>query len=90
MSQNRIGALLLLVATLAAIVWANVSLASYETFWETHRRDRLRHLLAVRANRLAPAGTLLPADPHLALDRVGMLLVMSGRGRDLLCGRYRC
>jgi hypothetical protein len=34
--QNRIGALLLLVATLAAIVWANVSLASYETFWETH------------------------------------------------------
>lgn len=36
MGQNRIGALLLLVATLAAIVWANVSLASYETFWETH------------------------------------------------------
>lgn len=34
--QNRIGALLLLVGTLAAIVWANVSLASYETFWETH------------------------------------------------------
>jgi Na+/H+ antiporter NhaA len=36
MGQNRIGALLLLVATLAAIVWTNVSLASYETFWETH------------------------------------------------------
>ena len=36
MGQNRIGALLLLVATLAAIVWANVSLVSYETFWETH------------------------------------------------------
>ena len=36
MGQNRIGALLLLVATIAAIVWVNVSLASYETFWETH------------------------------------------------------
>jgi Na+/H+ antiporter NhaA len=36
MDRTRIGALLLLVATLAAIVWANVSLASYETFWETH------------------------------------------------------
>jgi Na+/H+ antiporter NhaA len=36
MGQNRIGALLLLVATLAAIVWTNVSLALYETFWETH------------------------------------------------------
>jgi Na+/H+ antiporter NhaA len=37
MGQNRIGALLLLLATLAAIVWANVSLASsYETFWGTH------------------------------------------------------
>jgi Na+/H+ antiporter NhaA len=36
MGQNRIGAVLLLVATLVAIVWANVSLASYETFWETH------------------------------------------------------
>ncbi|GAA5014574.1 Na+/H+ antiporter NhaA [Actinopolymorpha pittospori] len=35
MGQNRVGALLLLVATLAAIVWANVSLASYETFWGT-------------------------------------------------------
>ncbi|MEW9531815.1 hypothetical protein [Microbispora sp. NPDC049125] len=36
MGQNRIGAPLLLVPTLAAIVWANVSLASYETFRETH------------------------------------------------------
>jgi Na+/H+ antiporter 1 len=36
MGQNRIAALLLLVATLAAIVWTNVSLASYGTFWETH------------------------------------------------------
>ena len=36
MGQNRIGALLLLVGTLAAIIWANMSLASYETFWETH------------------------------------------------------
>ena len=36
MGQNRIGALLLLVGTLAPIVWANVSLALYETFWETH------------------------------------------------------
>ncbi|MEU8276407.1 Na+/H+ antiporter NhaA [Microbispora bryophytorum] len=36
MGQSRIGALLLLVATLAAIVWANVSLASYGTFWQTH------------------------------------------------------
>ncbi|GAA1940420.1 Na+/H+ antiporter NhaA [Agromyces allii] len=34
--QNRIGALLLLLATVAAIVWANVSFASYESFWETH------------------------------------------------------
>ncbi|GAA1522055.1 Na+/H+ antiporter NhaA [Agromyces terreus] len=34
--QNRIGALLLLVATAAAIVWANVSTGSYESFWETH------------------------------------------------------
>lgn len=34
--QNRIGALLLLLATVAAIVWANVSFPSYESFWETH------------------------------------------------------
>ncbi|MEV5743400.1 Na+/H+ antiporter NhaA [Microbispora rosea] len=36
MGQNRIGALLLLGTTLAAIIWANVSLASYQTFWQTH------------------------------------------------------
>ncbi|MEZ3160616.1 Na+/H+ antiporter NhaA [Microbacterium sp. BWT-B31] len=36
MGQNRIGALLLLLATAAAIVWANVSTGSYESFWETH------------------------------------------------------
>lgn len=36
MGQNRIGALLLLAATLVAIIWANVSAVSYETFWDTH------------------------------------------------------
>ena len=36
MGQNRIGALLLLVATAAAIAWANLSSGSYESFWETH------------------------------------------------------
>lgn len=36
MGQNRIGALLLLLATLAAIVWANASSGSYDRFWETH------------------------------------------------------
>lgn len=36
MGQNRIGALLLLLATLAAVIWANVSALSYESFWETH------------------------------------------------------
>lgn len=35
MGQNRIGALLLLLATLAAVVWANAS-GTYATFWETH------------------------------------------------------
>jgi hypothetical protein len=35
MDQNRINALLLLVAALAAVVWDNVSLASYESFQET-------------------------------------------------------
>jgi hypothetical protein len=39
MRQNRIGALPLVLAALAAIAWVNVSLASYETSWETHRRD---------------------------------------------------
>jgi Na+/H+ antiporter NhaA len=36
MGQNRIGALLLLIATLLAIIWANVSTGSYEAFWDTH------------------------------------------------------
>ncbi|SFR84244.1 sodium/proton antiporter, NhaA family [Agromyces sp. CF514] len=36
MGQNRIGALLLLIATAAAIIWANVAAGSYESFWETH------------------------------------------------------
>jgi Na+/H+ antiporter NhaA len=36
MGQARIGALLLLLATVLAIVWANVSTGSYESFWETH------------------------------------------------------
>ncbi len=35
MGQNRIGALLLLVATVVAIVWANAAHGSYEAFWET-------------------------------------------------------
>ena len=36
MGQNRVGALILLLATAAAIIWANVSVGSYEAFWETH------------------------------------------------------
>ena len=36
LGQNRIGALILLLATMAAIIWANVSIGSYETFWDTH------------------------------------------------------
>ena len=36
LGQNRIGALILLLATVAAIIWANVSIGSYETFWDTH------------------------------------------------------
>jgi Na+/H+ antiporter NhaA len=36
MGQNRAGALLLLIATAAAIIWANASMESYEAFWETH------------------------------------------------------
>lgn len=35
MGQNRIGALLLLLATIAAIVWANAATASYDGFWDT-------------------------------------------------------
>jgi Na+/H+ antiporter NhaA len=34
--QSRISALLLLIATAAAIIWANVAAGSYESFWETH------------------------------------------------------
>lgn len=33
---NRTGALLLLLATVAAIVWANLAHEGYESFWETH------------------------------------------------------
>lgn len=36
MGPNRIGALLLLLATAAAIAWANLAGASYTGFWETH------------------------------------------------------
>jgi Na+/H+ antiporter NhaA len=36
MGRSRIGALLLLLATVVAIVWANVSFAGYEQFWDTH------------------------------------------------------
>ena len=35
MGRSRIGALLLLLATLVAIVWANISFTGYEHFWET-------------------------------------------------------
>lgn len=34
--QNRLSALLLVLATLVAIVWANVAQDSYSSFWETH------------------------------------------------------
>lgn len=36
MGRTRMGALLLLIATAAAILWANVSSGSYHGFWETH------------------------------------------------------
>ena len=36
LGQARVGALLLLIATLAAIVWANLPSGSYQDFWETH------------------------------------------------------
>jgi Na+/H+ antiporter NhaA len=36
MGQQRIGALMLLVATVVAIIWANVGLGSYTSFWDTH------------------------------------------------------
>ncbi|WP_165063354.1 Na+/H+ antiporter NhaA [Marisediminicola senii] len=34
--QNRIGALILLVATAIAIIWANALPTSYEALWDTH------------------------------------------------------
>jgi Na+/H+ antiporter NhaA len=36
LGQTRIGALLLLAATLLAIVWANLPSGSYTEFWDTH------------------------------------------------------
>src|SRR5687767_7465438 len=36
LGQQRTGALLLLAATLLAIVWANIPSASYSEFWDTH------------------------------------------------------
>ncbi|GAA1934733.1 Na+/H+ antiporter NhaA [Microbacterium aoyamense] len=36
LGEARIGALLLVIATLVAIIWANVSYPSYHDFWETH------------------------------------------------------
>ncbi|GAB3595325.1 Na+/H+ antiporter NhaA [Microbacterium tumbae] len=36
LGEARAGALLLLLATLAAVVWANISAGSYHEFWETH------------------------------------------------------
>lgn len=35
LGQNRLGAVLLLLATAAAIIWANAGAASYESFWQT-------------------------------------------------------
>ncbi|WP_060915391.1 Na+/H+ antiporter NhaA [Microbacterium oleivorans] len=36
MGRTRLGALLLLIATAAAIVWANISSSTYDEFWDTH------------------------------------------------------
>lgn len=36
MGRTRMGALLLLIATAAAIVWANISSSTYDGFWDTH------------------------------------------------------
>nr|WP_244604263.1 Na+/H+ antiporter NhaA [Microbacterium oleivorans] len=36
MGRTRLGALLLLIATAAAIVWANISSSTYDGFWDTH------------------------------------------------------
>ena len=36
LGESRIGALLLVIATVVAIVWANISYPSYHGFWDTH------------------------------------------------------
>jgi Na+/H+ antiporter NhaA len=36
MGQVRVGALLLLAATIVAVAWTNISAGSYAGFWETH------------------------------------------------------
>ena len=36
MGRTRMGALLLLLATVAAVVWANISSETYAGFWDTH------------------------------------------------------
>ncbi|WP_065570123.1 Na+/H+ antiporter NhaA [Microbacterium oleivorans] len=36
MGRTRMGALLLLIATGSAIVWANISSSTYDGFWDTH------------------------------------------------------
>ncbi|MER6812226.1 Na+/H+ antiporter NhaA [Spirillospora sp. NPDC000708] len=42
------GAIVLLVATIAALIWANVSVSSYETFWGTEASLRAgRHALSM-------------------------------------------
>ncbi|MEU6753840.1 Na+/H+ antiporter NhaA [Spirillospora sp. NPDC046719] len=42
------GAIVLLVATVAALIWANVSISSYETFWGTEASLRAgRHALSM-------------------------------------------
>jgi Na+/H+ antiporter NhaA len=36
LGQNRVGAILLLIATVVAIAWANISYGSYHGFWDMH------------------------------------------------------
>ena len=36
LGQTRIGALLLLAATVVAVIWANLPFGSYHEFWDTH------------------------------------------------------
>lgn len=36
LGRARLSALILIIATLAAVVWANVSAGSYDAFWDTH------------------------------------------------------